>query len=107
MYRSAPLLILLAFVLGLWIGFNPEARARAEATWQQADEAAVELGARVTASLDRLFNRVSEASPPPANPPIESKPSNFLGQVEAALAQLWEALVRLWESLVDRAASTT
>jgi hypothetical protein len=103
MYRSTTLLILLAFILGLWVGFNPEARARAQAAWEQADVSLTEVGARLTASLDHLFNRVSEESPPPSNPPVEPKPSNFLGQLESALQQLWNGLVRLWNDLVNRA----
>jgi len=107
MYRAFPLLILLAFLLGLWIGMNPEARASAQAAWDRADDAVVAFGDRLNAGLDRLFNRVSEASPPPANPPAEAKPSNFLGQVEALLQQLWDGLVALWNSLVQRAENTT
>ena len=106
MYRSTPLLILLAFILGLWIGFNPEARARAQAAWDQRDVTLKQAGNDLKASLDHLFNRVSEESPPPANPPVEPKPTNFLGQVQAALQQLWEGLVRLWNNMVQRASQT-
>ncbi len=107
MARSAPVLILLAFLLGFWIGSNPEARARAQATWDRADQSTAALGEQVKAGLEKLFNRVSEESPPASNPPVESKPSNFLGQVESALQQLWDALVRLWNSLVQRASTST
>ncbi len=62
---------------------------------------------RIQAGLDQLFNRVSQESPPPSNPPVEPKPSNFLGQVQAALAQLWEGLVRLWNDLVHKPAETS
>ena len=103
MGRSAGLFIILAFLLGLWIGFNPQARERAQAAMQKADVNTATLGARIQAGLDHLFNRVSEASPPPSNPPIEPKPTNFLGQVQAALTQLWGGLVRLWNDLVHRA----
>lgn len=106
MARSVPLLILLAFLLGLWIGFNPEARASAQAAWDGADESVVALGDRLNTGLEKLFNKVSDESPPPSNPPLESRPSNFLGQVEAGLQQLWEALVRLWDSLVQRASDS-
>jgi hypothetical protein len=101
MFRSATLLILLAFLLGLWIGFNPDARARAVEAGKRADVALTNLGTELKASIDHLFNRVSQESPPPANPPIEPKPSNVLGQIEAALQQIWNALVKLWHDLVN------
>jgi hypothetical protein len=100
MFRSAALLILLAFVLGLWIGLNPDARARAEAALGRADAAAEQVGAQAKVTIDRLFHRVSEESPPASRPPIEPKPSNFLGQLTSAIQQIWEAIKQLWFQLV-------
>src|SRR5574340_460237 len=99
--RSAALLIVLAFILGLWIGFNPAARARASAAVERADAAVTQFGERVQAGIRGLFSKVSEESPPPANPPVEPRPSNFLGQVQEAIRQLWNGLVKLWNDLVN------
>ena len=101
MFRSAALLIILAFILGLWIGMNPEARASAEASLARADTALAQVGAQAKVVLDRLFNRVSEESPPASRPPIKPEPSNFLGQLTAAIQKIWLALKQLWLNLVN------
>ena len=99
--RSAGFLVLLAFLLGLWIGFNPETRARAQASFEQADAALADLGQQLSAGVDHLFNRVSEESPPPSNPPVQPERSNFLGKLQAALQQIWDALKRGWNDLMN------
>lgn len=100
MYRSAGLLILLAFALGLWIGFNPEAHAGAERSWAEVKVAFADLEVRFKESTGHLFKNTD--TPPPAKPP---ETPNVGNQVEAALKQFAAALERLWDQFVARVRS--
>ncbi|MGE5251548.1 MAG: hypothetical protein ACM3QS_15205 [Bacteroidota bacterium] len=107
MFRSATILIILAFLLGLWIGLNPDSRARAQQALDRVGAALTDLGAQAKAALDHAFNRVSQESPPPSRPPVKPEPSNFLGQLSQALTKIWDALKQLWNDLVHSSRSAT
>lgn len=98
--RSAGLFILLAFVLGLWIGLNPDARARAQATLKEADVQLADLGQQLKAAVNQAFHQVSEDSPPPSNPPVQPERGNFLGKLQLAIQQLWEGIKQAWNELI-------
>ena len=100
MFRSAALLVILAFILGLWIGMNPEARASAEEAVARADKGLAQVGEQAKVVVARLFGRVSEERPPASRPPVKPEPSNFLGQVTAAIEKIWLALKQLWLNLM-------
>lgn len=100
MYRSASLLIVLAFALGLWIGFNPDARAGAEKTWAEVKVAAADLELRFNEAIGRIST--NDEAPPPAKPP---ETSNVANDVEAALKQFAAALEHLWDEFLARVRS--
>ena len=101
MFRSASLLIVLAFALGLWIGFNPEAHLSAEKSWAEAKASIAALGVRFKPSVGHLFVN-NEKSPPPSRPPGTP---DIVDQVGTTLKQLAASLEQLWNEFLARARS--
>ena len=102
MTRSSALLIVLAFAFGLWLGFDPEAHAITERTWEQIKTAFADLVEQAAAETQEPVSQ----EPGIPNTGEEPRPNETLDQISAALRDLWESIKAFWRDLVNNAPNT-
>lgn len=103
MFKSASILVLLAFALGLWIGFNPQAHASAQKAWEQGKTSLAKLEVQIKTGINQTPGGTGEKSTPPSAPPRSSETPDLAQQVQTALKQLAVSLEQIWNELITRA----
>jgi len=108
MSSSTLLLVLLAFALGLWLGFDPEAHAATEDAWQDFKTSVREFTDQSQRSTDERADLPFIPNTGKDRTPDEDAGANqLLDQISAVLTELWESIKTLWSDLVERTARET
>ncbi len=97
MAKSAVLLLIVGFALGVWLGFNPQAHKQVVDTWNNAKAFFVNMQAQVSGKAGSN----SAASQPNAQGQAKSNPgvqtaSVVWRQISSMLATVWNSLQRIW-----------
>lgn len=97
MLKITAVLFVLGIALGLWIGFNPQAREKAAQGWEDTKALFVKAQADVSAAIDGWMLDL-KSSGQAGTRQVES----VWKELSSVLTTLWDSMQRLWANLTVR-----
>ncbi len=95
MAKSAVLLLVVGFALGLWLGFNPQAHKQVVEDWNHGRAVLANLQAQVTGTTHGATAQAN--TPEPASSKPGAQPTSVVWrQLSSMLTTLWNSLQHIW-----------
>jgi hypothetical protein len=110
MVKPAVLFLVLGLVVGLWLGFNPQAHRQTIQKWDSAKTAYLKIKAETTAKIQGLNSHLSfspQSSPKSSSAP-QSQPavSTAWKQVSTSFEVIWNSMQRFWANATAKISTT-
>ena len=111
MAKSGLLLLVIGLVVGLWLGFNPQAHQQTIQQWDSVKSSFLKLKVETTAKVPSLnFNSTTsvQTNSKSKSAPTAQQPSTSFNwkQVTTAFEPIWSSLQKIWASVTAKISAT-